>query len=183
MDTQTCRSTVVAGEGAGGPYGGMFSIRLHFAVLAALCLSACSTGPDRRAEVLARIAAEEAAPAVVVTDETIGAIESRIEMPPGARPLAEYDRYYSGVRLSGREGVQGVLLLRRWFGDINRDGVAPVEGMANVYRGGADALPIVSDGGCAVVTLYFDLAAQEFVELHREGLSVERARAVCNGVA
>ena len=105
------------------------------------------------------------------------------EMPTGARPLGEYDRYYSGVRLSGREGVQGVLLLREAFAHVNRGAMAPVEGMANVYRGDANAMPLVADGGCSVVTLYFDLASQEFVELHREGLSVERARAVCNGVA
>lgn len=152
-------------------------------IIAALCLAACSTERDRRAEVLARIAAEEALPPVVVTDETIRAIESRIEMPPGARPIEEYDRYYSGVRLSGREGVQGVLLLRRSFEHVNRGDMAPVEGMANIYRGDADSMPLVADGGCSVVTLYFDLAAQEFVELHREGLSVERARAVCNGAA
>lgn len=152
-------------------------------ILAALCLAACATKPDHRAEVLARIAAEEAMPPVAVSDETIRTIESRIEMPPGARPLAEYDRYYSGVRLSGREGVHGVLLLRETFTHANRGTMASVEGMANVYRGDADAMPLVADGGCSVVTLYFDLASQEFVELHREGLSVERARAVCNGVA
>ena len=153
------------------------------ALIAIVCLSACSAERERRAEVLARIDAEEAAPAVVVTDEAIRTIEARIEMPPDARPLDEYDRYYSGVRLSGREGVQGVLLLRRAFGDINRDAMTAVDGMANVYRGDADSLPLVSDGGCSVVTLYFDLASQQFVELHREGLSIERARAVCNGVA
>lgn len=153
------------------------------ALITALCLSACATEPDHRAEVLARIAAEEALPAVVVSDEAIRTIESRIEMPPGARPLEEYDRYYSSVRLSAREGVQGVLLLRRSFANVTRGAMAPVDGMTNVYRGVADSMPLVADGGCSVVTLYFDLASQEFVELHREGLSIERARAVCNGVA
>ncbi len=153
------------------------------AILAVFCLSSCAAEPDHRAEVLARIAAEEAQPPVVVSDETIRTIESRIEMPPSARPLAEYDRYYSGVRLSGREGVHGVLLLRETFAHVNRGAMAPVEGMANVYRGDADSMPLVADGGCSVVTLYFDLASQEFVELHREGLSIERARAVCNGLA
>lgn len=156
---------------------------LRAAFMAILCLAACSTEPDRRAEVLERIAAEEALPPVVVSDETIRTIESRIEMPPGARPLEEYDRFYSGGRLSGREGVQGVLLLRETFTHVSRGEMAPVEGMANVYRADADSMPLVADGGCSVVTLYFDLASQEFVELHREGLSVERARAVCNGVA
>lgn len=153
------------------------------AILAIVCLAACATEPDHRVEVLARIAAEEMLPPVVVSDETIRTIESRIEMPPGTRPLADYDRYYSGIRLSGREGVQGVLLLRRSFEHVNRGGMESVEGMDNVYRGDADSMPLVADGGCSVVTLYFDLASQEFVELHREGLSIERARAVCNGVA
>ncbi|GAM99603.1 hypothetical protein U91I_03257 [alpha proteobacterium U9-1i] len=125
----------------------------------------------------------EALAPVDITDAAIGALEARIVMPAGAEGLAEYDRYYSGVRLGEREGVHGVLLLRRAFGDISRGNMTPVEGMANVYRGDAEKLPLVSDGGCSVVTLYFDLGAQEFVGLHREGMSVERAPAVCNGVA
>ena len=44
------------------------------AIFAIFCLSACSAERDRRAEVLTRIAAEEAMPPVIVSDETIRAI-------------------------------------------------------------------------------------------------------------
>jgi hypothetical protein len=146
------------------------------ALIAVLWLAACASAPEPPP----RQAVEIEAP-VNVSGDTVRAIESRIEMPPQAQALAAYDRYYAGMMLDGREGVQGVLLLRSAFGSGARPGMAPVADVPGAFVGAPDDLPRIDDGGCSVVTLYFGIATQSFVELYEKDLSVQRAHAVCNG--
>lgn len=148
------------------------------ALLLALAVLGCATAP----------AAEPPPPSLhppvsEVGPNLIAHFEPRIVMPPGAQPLAEYDRYYAMERINDRNIVRGVLLLRSAFGDIDRGGMTPVDGLDNVYQGAADDLPIVADGGCAVVFLYFDTLSYLFRQLEvSEGDHVTRP-AICNGRA
>jgi len=122
----------------------------------------------------------------VVTEvhpDTITYFEPLIRMPSGAQPLAEYDRYYALRRINDRNVVQGVLLLRSAFGDIDRRGMEALMDRANVYRGAPEDLPVITDGGCAVVTLYFDTHSLHFLQLEAETRDHLTAPAICNGDA
>lgn len=108
-------------------------------IVAAALLTACSTSEARDREALMDL------------------IERQARLPDGARPLAEYARYYAP---GGKDEVAAVFLIpvndevgqRRWMDD-QRD------------------LPFIIDGGCSQVTLTFDRAK-----------SVVKA-AECNGPA
>lgn len=119
----------------------------------------------------------------LVAPETIAAIESRVRMPRGAAALEEYDRYYAIDRSAGLDLVRGVFLLRSTFGDVERAGMAPLLERANVYRGMVPDLPVVADGGCAVVSVVFDARSLRFLEIERDPRDHLTAPAVCNGRA
>ena len=104
-------------------------------------------------------------------------------MPPGAQPLHEYNRFYVRRQLSDRDVVQGRFLLRRPYYP-QRSGFA-LEGIPNAYATTEQSLPIVMDGGCTVVTVFFDVATMTLLPLAQEGMAGEDATglAVCNGVA
>lgn len=84
-------------------------------------------------------------------------IEARISMPPGASPLALYERYYAwearedGVRKVFGTYVRGHGSGRHW---VNQN-----------------ELPLVMDGGCGIVTLTYDVDADrvERVECNGDG--------------
>lgn len=84
-------------------------------------------------------------------------IEARVSMPPGASPLALYERYYAwearedGVRKVFGTYVRGQGTGRHW---VNQN-----------------ELPLVMDGGCDIITLTYDVDADR----------VERVE--CNGDA
>lgn len=131
--------------------------------------------------------AVEAPPSLhpVVTEvhvDTISYIEARVTMPRGAEPLEAYDRYYAMKRINDRNVVHGVFLLRHSFGDIDRAGMEAVP-IPNVYRGAPDDLPVVADGGCAVVTVYFDTLSFLFWQLEADPRDHLTAPAICNGEA
>jgi hypothetical protein len=95
-------------------------------------------------------------------DAIMDRIERAVRLPDGAEPLAAYARYYgiSGGRVEAIYVLpsiglsQGALAAgrRRWVGDVRQ-------------------LPGISDGGCAVVEVRFDLTAGRI------------ERVACNGVA
>lgn len=113
----------------------------------------------------------------------VGYFEPLITMPPGAGPLEAYDRYYAMERINDRNTVRGVLLLRSAYGDIDRGAMTPLPGHTNVYRGAPDDLPIVADGGCSVVFLYFDTLSYLFRQLETSERDHITRPAVCNGEA
>lgn len=83
-------------------------------------------------------------------------IEAEVRMPRGAQPLAEYGRYYAWRLEDGRRKVAAV-----YYSEENPRRHWVTE----------DRLPAILDGGCNVVTLRFDVAADK----------IEWVR--CNGVA
>ena len=81
-------------------------------------------------------------------------IERRVDMPPGANALHDYNRYYSqGI---DPNTIEAVFLLRSVFAD-GPDGAVPVRGIPNAYA--VERLPIIFDGMCAVVNAEFYLPA------------------------
>jgi hypothetical protein len=113
--------------------------------------------------------------------DTIGYLEPRITMPVGARPIEDYDRYYAMDRIDDRNIVRGIFLLRSSFGGIDRPGTEAVA--PGIYRGASTLdLPMIADGGCSVVSFFFDAESLQFVQIAttEDGAT---APAVCNGYA
>ena len=83
-------------------------------------------------------------------------IERQLQLPRGAQPLHDYDRFYAleprGKRVIGVYVLSSKAGQRRWLEDYRK-------------------LPSVLDGGCAIVNVRYDIAAE----------SIEAA--FCNGFA
>lgn len=141
------------------------------AIALALALAACASAEPRALSV------------TVLPRDPISYLESRVELPEGAEPLEAYDRYYANTRLGDREVIRGVYLLRSSFGDRERSGMTPDAGRPRVFRGEAEDLPIVADGGCAVINVYFDIQLYDFLMLYEEGSNRPLSMAMCNGLA
>jgi len=118
-----------------------------------------------------------------VATETIETMEAQVRMPRGAAELEAYDRYYALERADGREVVRGVFLRRDVFSDVERDGMSPAPGIENAYRGAADDLPVIADGGCAVVYVVFNVETGAFGEISISPGNHVSAPAVCGGDA
>lgn len=80
-------------------------------------------------------------PASSFSVDAVKTFETQIVMPSGASELSAYSRYYAAT---GNDVVTGVFLLH---GEGGMHIVSPKE------------LPSVQDGGCAVVTVRFDIKA------------------------
>jgi len=95
---------------------------------------------------------------------TIDEIEAAIAMPDGARPIADYRRFYTGDRKDGRPVVRGTFVLQGlWDHLLQRPAAAPI----NIVEK-AD-MPIILDGGCAVVNLEFDTQRKQIVSISCNG--------------
>ena len=124
---------------------------------------------------------------VIVGPETVRLIESKVVMPRDANALADYDRFYmlrtfTPRGMTPRDVVEGRFMLRL-MGTHFRKGANAVPGIPSAFtikRGGS--LPNVADGGCWVVTVFFDLGTARLVEINEDGTD-ETTLAVCNGVA
>ena len=91
-----------------------------------------------------------------VTAAEVDAIEARIKMPAGTSPLASYGRYYSYVTIDGHRLIEGYLVAEPFSRPgryLNSEG------------------PGIEDGGCSVITVYYDPERQHV------------AGTFCNGVA
>src|SRR5471032_79553 len=95
--------------------------------------------------------------------EDIAKLESIVRIPagPGSAPipLAQYQRYYTGIVVHGRRMISGEFVV---FGG-QKPGIFPV--------GREEDFPGIMDGGCGVVHLLYDIAAKRITEIG------------CNGVA
>jgi hypothetical protein len=121
----------------------------------------------------------------------VAKIESTSVLPPGSAKLADYDRYYGRATMaflapdgSGeRDVIAGVWLKRGPTMPLQR-GATAIPGQAGAYSLGPDGnLPLVMDGGCSVLTLYFDLKTRAFLfRGNRPAVATPAITAVCNGV-
>ncbi len=117
-----------------------------------------------------------------ISEESIRAIETQIVMPRDAPTLGLYDRYYAPDQFNGREVVVGVFLLRASFGGTTHTGAAAVAAIPNAFTTSRQQLPLIADGGCSVVTIYFDLATQRLLPISQKGVDAEPELAACNGL-
>jgi len=142
--------------------------------------------------VSAAVAAPKGQPPTIIGPETVQLIESKVVMPGGADPLAHYDRYYmlrtfTPKGMGPRDVVEGRFMSKE-IGIGNRRNrpaeAKTVPGIPDAFtieRGGM--LPNVADGGCSVVTIFFDVATGNLLEIVQEYEGAKPKLAVCNGLA
>ena len=87
-------------------------------------------------------------------------VESLVKMPPGAKSIANYNRFYALTVETGREVIWGVFVL-----DISRP-TAPT-----VHIVAPDEMPAVQDGGCSVVNLRYDIREAKITAAFCNGLA------------
>ncbi len=80
-------------------------------------------------------------------------------MPAGARPIASYSRYYAGAQKDGRPIVHGTFVLD---GLLKRP-AAPI----NIVE--EQDMPVILDGGCAIVNLQFDVQSKQVLSIFCNG--------------
>lgn len=148
------------------------------ALLVAFALLGCATAP--KAETL-QTPSSLHSPVSEVHSDTIAYFEPLIMMPRGARPLEAYDRYYAMERINDRNIVRGVLLLRSSFGGVERQGMTQLAEGSNIYWGEPTDLPMIADGGCGVITVFFDTVSSQFLQIENDPRDHLIAPAVCNG--
>ena len=88
--------------------------------------------------------------------EHVAALEARLALPAGAKPLGSYARYYAGIHEDQRRKIFGYLVL-----DAHYDFVEPGE-PGTVHIISIDDMPILHGGRCGVVGILFDVEAQAF---------------------
>ena len=82
----------------------------------------------------------------------VARLERVVRIPEGmGGPLAQFDRYYTGVFRGGRRLVALEL--------VNMEGVPPGGGRVRVVS--PRQVPLIADGGCGVVRLAYDPATHE----------------------
>lgn len=84
-------------------------------------------------------------------DEVRG-IEEALQMPPGAKPMDTYVRYYSGTMYKGRHIFVGTFLAESTFPSQSPP--------AEVVISALEELPSVFGGSCGVVHVMYDVATK-----------------------
>lgn len=95
------------------------------------------------------------------SDQLIRNVESNIVMPEGAGPLESYTRHYGRETLFGESDRYGEGYV---FGLLERVSDEP-----RTARWTEDPLPHISDGGCSVVTLRYNIANDAVEEIRCNG--------------
>jgi hypothetical protein len=148
--------------------------------------SAYAKGPLRAAKAVKVLGVEESREEIA--PELVRKLESQLIMPRSAQPLDRYDRYYASAKLQvdsptgpkSLDVVEGVFL--QYDIEGHRSGAAPVEGAPGAFIVRWAQLPMIADGGCSVITVFFDRTAKRFVQAGGDQ-GAPAASGVCNGVA
>jgi hypothetical protein len=102
-------------------------------------------------------------PSWAPTHDDIVAVEARLRLPRKALKLKDYARYYTGEFHHGRRMLKGYFV-GIFLGDDPKKG----------DHAGSYLKPppfAVADGGCLVVTVYYDVAARRFAGVFCNGLA------------
>lgn len=108
--------------------------------------------------------------------QTIREIEATVVMPEGAAPLDFYDRFYAYQWKGWRQVIVGVFAYRHPGVPQHLIG-EPVPMLPGAYA--VREAPVIFDGGCSVVTIYYDETSKQLLLTDRDG---KQQAAACNGV-
>lgn len=109
-------------------------------------------------------------PARYPDEATVRLIESQMVMPECAAPMEAYDRYYFFPKpgVFSRPVVEGAFRKRMPWHRTPGDAMA-TSSIPGAYVTTSEGAPHMNDGGCAFVTVVFDLTERKLIKLKREG--------------
>jgi hypothetical protein len=93
----------------------------------------------------------------------VATVEAAVKMPPGAKPLSDYTRYYTGIvaadgRMPGNVPAGHKLIWGKYDLPFRYEPYRP--GIHVVAR---SDMPLIMDGGCMIVNVYYDVDAGHIV--------------------
>ena len=110
---------------------------------------------------LLSVSAWAAAPQVrALSLDDIRRVESLVKMPPGAKSIASYNRFYAIKVENGREMIWGTFLL---------DTLRPPPPAVHIVA--PEEMPVIQDGGCSVVNLLYDIREAKITAAFCNGLA------------
>lgn len=91
--------------------------------------------------------------------ELISSVEAKVVMPAGAEPLTSYDRAYTQAKVDGKDYILGQMIDHRLMQEFAKHGSHPLP--PPVRRVLVNEITPVFDGGCAILTLTFEVGSTE----------------------
>ena len=159
-------------------------IALYFYFLIAIFISACSVSHDDSSDNQITIPIEKLAysPEII---SAVNFIENNVTLPSRVEPLKSYSRYYAKQPQGSDYDIMAVFISNSYTSRLNNDYVG-IPDLQNAYFSQHDKLPIILDGGCSVVTVYFNSQTMKFRKIGDPfSSSLDRTLydGICNGLA
>ena len=161
-------------------------MRHLFLILSLLIITSCSQGenikvnPDASDDVI-----EGETPSIDAEFiRAVQHIEKTVIMPPYANTLSSYSRYYARVSRDGKPFIYGIFLDSTFDKNYSKSEVPNIQGAYQVPS--QYDLPLIMDGGCAIVSVYFDVenyALLPMVYIDKSKPADKIFTAICNGYA
>jgi hypothetical protein len=146
----------------------MRPVQLLALLLAAGCARAPAQGnqaapaPTNQAAAAQALQPDPVTSPEVTQEAVMDLIERQVRLPRGARPLASYARFYAWQRRT--DGVRKVVAT------YTGQSIADVTGAGPGRHWVAEnALPVVMDGGCGIISLSYDVATQRIEHVDCNG--------------
>lgn len=105
-------------------------------------------------------------------------IESTIILPSCADKLSQYSRFYAKSMFKGRSVIEGRYISVSWS-KRDKSHSKSITNLEGAYITTSNELPLIMDGGCGVITLYFDIETNMFIPPVRD-IGEKSADARCN---
>ncbi|MGH7024406.1 MAG: hypothetical protein ACREEB_12575 [Caulobacteraceae bacterium] len=105
--------------------------------------------------------------AAVPSLDDIDFIERKVNLPSDAPgPLSSYERYYAWTIDNGKKYIYAEYIYIKLLGPK-----APDVGSRHIHAVAEDDIPAVSNGGCGVITFYFDPRGDRTPSLYCNAMS------------
>jgi len=137
---------------------------LCFYFLIAIFISACSGSYDESSDNQITIPTEKLA----YSPEFISAvnfIENNVTLPSRVEPLKRYSRYYAKQPQGSDYDIMAVYIINPYGRRYNM-GDVEIPNLQNAYFSQHGKLPVIFDGGCSMVTVYFNSQTMNFRKTH-----------------
>jgi len=128
-----------------------------FTAMSSMSMSAPTTNASNEL-VLEAPVVKDAPPARPIAPSIIRHIEQAVRLP-GAKPFAEYERYYTKIVVGGRDVISAEFIVPIWKIDH-----VPTAHVVNSEKG----FPWYSDAGCLVIWFSYDIKRKRISNLSCE---------------
>jgi hypothetical protein len=129
-----------------------------FTAMSSMSMSAPTTNASNEL-VLEAPVVKDAPAASSIAPSVIRRIEKLVRLPPGAKPFAKYERYYTKVVVGGRDMISAEFIVPYWVDDN-----MPTAHVVN----SENDFPLYTDAGCYVIWFSYDIKRKRISNLSCE---------------